>query len=259
MRTLRQSVQTTRKNSRHGAHSTDGVREKHSVRRDLRSRISEASYRQRRRRAIEIAHELAKAYPDAQCELNFQSPLELLVATILSAQCTDRRVNVVTRSLFRKYHTADDYARAPLRQLERDIKSTGFYHGKARHVRDCCRQLEAEHGGEVPRQMSQLIKLPGVGRKTANVVLGAAFGIASGVVVDTHVRRLARRLGLTDEYDPVKIERDLMALLPKREWIKFSYRLAMHGRSVCTARLSDLSRCFLAGRRSAGTNGRRRA
>lgn len=245
MKTLRQKMPTMRNNPRSGARGTDGAREKHSVRRDQRSRISEISFPQRRRRAIEIAHELAKAYPDAKCELNFHSPLELLVATILSAQCTDRRVNLVTEQLFRKYHTASDYARAPLRELERDIKSTGFYRGKARHIRDCCRQLVAEHGGEVPRQMSQLIKLPGVGRKTANVVLGAAFGTASGIVVDTHVRRLARRLGLTDEKDPVKIERDLMALLPKREWIKFSYRLAMHGRKVCTARLVDLSRCFL--------------
>lgn len=215
--------------------------------RDIKSSPQKFEVR-RRRQAIEIAHELAKAYPDAKCELNFHSPLELLVATILSAQCTDRRVNLVTPRLFKKYRTARDYARAPLGELERDIKSTGFYHSKAQHIRACCRRLVADCGGQVPRQMNQLLKLPGVGRKTANVVLGAAFGIASGIVVDTHVRRLARRLGLTEEKDPVKIERDLMALLPKSQWIKFSYRLAQHGRTVCTARLTDLSRCFLARR-----------
>lgn len=216
--------------------------------RDPVRRLSVSEYRQRRRRAIDIARQLANAYPQAKCELNFQSPLELLIATILSAQCTDRRVNLVTPQLFRKHRTAADYARAPLAELERDIQSTGFFRSKARHIHDCCQRLVADYGGRVPRRMSQLLKLPGVGRKTANVVLGTAFGITSGIVVDTHVRRLARRLGLTEENDPVKIERDLMALLPKSQWINFSYRLAQHGRTVCTARLTDLSGCFLARR-----------
>lgn len=189
-----------------------------------------------RRHALKVARQLAKAYPDARCALTFSSPLELLVATILSAQCTDERVNLVTRDLFRRWRTAADYARAPLPALEEAIKSTGFFRNKARSIQACCRQLAEQHNGQVPRDLDQLVELPGVGRKTANVVLGTAYGIATGVVVDTHVTRLSRRLGLTRHKDPQKIEQDLMAQLPKSAWVDFSHRMIHHGRAVCRAR-----------------------
>jgi len=173
------------------------------------------------------------------------SPLELLVATILSAQCTDVRVNMVTPKLYARYPTAAALAAAPLRDIERIIQSTGFFRNKARNIQACCRKLVAEHGGEVPRTMEELVELPGVGRKTANVVLGTAFGIATGVVVDTHVMRLSRRLGLTTHKDPIKIERDLMEQLPKRQWIDFSHRLIHHGRRICAARKPLCEECPL--------------
>lgn len=198
-----------------------------------------------KRHAVRVAKRLAGAYPDAQCSLRFRSPLELLVATILSAQCTDERVNLVTNDLFRKYRSAADYARAEPAALERDIKSTGFYRSKAKSIQGCCRKLVEEYGGEVPRDLERLVAMPGVGRKTANVVLGTAFGIASGVVVDTHVGRIARRLGLSAEKDPGKIERDLMAQLPPKEWVAFSHRLIQHGRRVCTARRPRCEECSL--------------
>lgn len=199
-----------------------------------------------RRPAIEVARALAAEYPDAQCSLRFGTPLELLVATILSAQCTDERVNQVTPALFRRYPTAEAYAQAPLAELERAIQSTGFYRNKAKNIRGCCERLVAEHGGEVPRDLESLVRLPGVGRKTANVVLGTAFGVAAGVVVDTHVARLSRRLGLTRSADPVKIEQDLIASLPPQEWIAFSHRLIQHGRRVCQARRPQCELCRLA-------------
>jgi endonuclease III len=198
-----------------------------------------------RQRARRIAHRLGKRYPDATCSLHFRSPLELLVATILSAQCTDVRVNQVTPALFRTYSTAGDYARAPLAQLERAIQSTGFFRNKAKSIQACCRVLVEDYGGEVPREIERLVELPGVGRKTANVVLGTAYGIASGVVVDTHVARISQRLGLTRQKDPTKIERDLMGLLPMKEWIALSHRMIHHGRECCTARGPRCGECPL--------------
>src|SRR5882762_2258497 len=181
-------------------------------------------------RTWKIIAGLKRAYPDAHCELNFSNPLELLIATILSAQCTDKRVNLVTADLFKKYRTARDYAEAPQEVLEQEIKTTGFFRNKAKSIRTCCQALVEHHGGEVPRSMEQLITLGGVGRKTANVVLGNAFNINTGVVVDTHVARLSQRLGLTKETTPEKIEQDLMRLVPQNEWTLFSHLLIWHGR-----------------------------
>lgn len=189
---------------------------------------------------------LRKHYPAAECALDFSSPLELLIATILSAQCTDQRVNLVTKDLFKKHKTAGDYAAAPIKDLERDIQSTGFFRNKAKNIKACCQKLADDYDGHVPQDLDELVELPGVGRKTANVVLGTAFGIASGVVVDTHVARLSKRLGLTRHTDPVKIERDLMELLPRKEWVGFSHRLIHHGRRICTARLPKCDECPLA-------------
>jgi endonuclease III len=171
--------------------------------------------------------------------------LELLIATILSAQCTDVRVNLVTKDLFRKYHSAADYAKAETKVLESEIKSTGFFRSKTKSIQAACRLLVDEHQGKVPNDLEALVELPGVGRKTANVVLGTAFGIASGVVVDTHVRRLSKRLGLTTHNDPEKIERDLMAVLPSKEWVDFSHRLIHHGRRICVARRPKCDECTL--------------
>jgi endonuclease-3 len=183
-----------------------------------------------------IIRTLKKEYPDARCSLDYTSPLELLVATILSAQCTDERVNKVTPGLFRKYPTAADYAAAPPEELERDIHSTGFFRNKAKSIRGACRQLRDEHDGRVPETMDELLKLPGVARKTANVVLGNAYGQASGVVVDTHVARLSERLGLSAEKAPEKIEQDLMRLVPRKDWVLFPHLLIAHGRKICKAR-----------------------
>ena len=179
---------------------------------------------------------LKTAYPKARTALYWSNPLELLVATILSAQTTDVRVNAVTPNLFAKYPTAADYAGADPTELEEDIRPTGFFRNKAKSLRGMARALADDHGGEVPRTMDELVALPGVGRKTANVVLGNAFGIDEGVVVDTHVRRLSNRLGFTTQNDPEKIERDLMQTVPKRDWTVFSHLLILHGRSVCKAR-----------------------
>lgn len=199
-----------------------------------------------KRYATKIANRLRVDYPDAHCALDFSSPLELLVATILSAQCTDVRVNIVTKTLFPKYPTAADYAQAPLAELEKDIQSTGFFRNKAKNIKSCCQELCDKHEGQVPQQLDQLVELPGVGRKTANVVLGTAFGIASGVVVDTHVTRLSLRLGLTDQTDAVKIEKDLMEELPAKEWVAFSHRMIWHGRKICQARKPKCPECSLA-------------
>lgn len=199
----------------------------------------------KKRRAARIARLLAAAYPDAVCSLDFSSPLELLVATILSAQCTDVRVNQLTPDLFRKYPTAADYAQVDLAELERDIQPTGFFRNKAKNIQNCCRALLEKHDGRVPDTIGELVELPGVGRKTANVVLGTAFQRAVGVVVDTHVGRIVRRLGLTVEKDPEKVERDLMELFAEKEWIALSHRLIQHGRRCCTARKPNCVACPL--------------
>lgn len=198
-----------------------------------------------KRHAAQVVKILAKTYPAAKCALDYRSPLELLIATILSAQCTDVRVNIVTKELFQKYRSAADYAAADPRQLESEIKSTGFFRSKTKSIQAACRTLIEEYGGEVPQDIEALVKLPGVGRKTANVVLGTAFGIASGVVVDTHVRRVSKRLGLTKHKEPEKIERDLMAVLPKKEWVAFSHRVIHHGRRICVARKPKCDVCTL--------------
>ena len=198
-----------------------------------------------KRHAAKVARLLGKHYPDARCSLDFPSPLELLVATILSAQCTDVRVNQVTKTLFRKYPTAAHYAKASQAELERDIQSTGFFRNKAKNIRNCCQTLLEKYDGQVPKDMESLVDLPGVGRKTANVVLGTAYGIAVGVVVDTHVARIVRRLGLTPEKDPVKIERDLMAQFAQKDWILLSHQLILHGRRCCTARNPKCPECPL--------------
>ena len=198
-----------------------------------------------KRQAAKVVKQLAHDYPDAHCALNFKTPLQLLVATILSAQCTDKRVNIVTVELFKRYKTAADFAKAPLVTLERAIQSTGFFRNKAKNIRDCCQAIMDEHDGAVPQDLDALVKLPGVGRKTANVVLGTAFGIPSGVVVDTHVGRISRRLGLTTETDAVKAEQDLCALLPEKDWIDFSHRLIWHGRAICTARSPKCAACSM--------------
>jgi endonuclease-3 len=198
-----------------------------------------------KRHAAQVVRRLKAAYPDAHCALNFKTPLQLLVATILSAQCTDVRVNLVTRDLFQRYPDAEAFAAAKLPQLEKAIQSTGFFRNKAKNIKACCTDLVAHHGGLVPQDLDTLVNLAGVGRKTANVVLGTAFGIPSGVVVDTHVARLSKRLRLTRHTDPVKIERDLMAILPKREWVDFSHRMIAHGRKICVARKPKCGVCPL--------------
>ncbi|MFL6057998.1 MAG: endonuclease III [Rubrobacteraceae bacterium] len=193
----------------------------------------------------EVISRLKDEYPDARTELNWENPLELLVATMLSAQTTDVRVNMVTEELFEKYRTAADYAGADPTELEADIRPTGFYRNKARSLQGMARALLDEHGGEVPRTMAGLVSLPGVGRKTANVVLGNAFDVDEGVVVDTHVRRVSRRLGLTAEKDPEKIEQDLLGVVPEGERTLFSHLLILHGRRVCKARKPDCPGCVL--------------
>ena len=187
---------------------------------------------------------LDQTYPEAKCSLDFKNPLELLVATVLSAQCTDERVNQVTKSLFNKYRSAEDYASAPLEELEDDIRSTGFFRNKAKSLKNCGTALVEQHQGEVPASLGQLVNLPGIGRKTANVILGTAFKIP-GIVVDTHVGRITQRIGLTHEQDPVKIEFDLMEIIPKDKWTTFSHQLIHHGRKICTARKPKCPKCPL--------------
>lgn len=195
-------------------------------------------------RVEDILAALDQEYPEAKCTLSFTNPLELLVATILSAQCTDQRVNIVTKTLFKKYTRAEDYAGAALEQVEEDIRSTGFFHNKAKAIKGLAEVLVNHYQGQVPGTLEALVGLPGVGRKTANVVLGNAFGVP-GITVDTHVGRVAQRLGLTDHQDPVKIEYDLMANIPKAHWTKFSHQVIIHGRQVCNARKPDCDHCFL--------------
>jgi endonuclease-3 len=202
----------------------------------------------KKRRTVEILERLREEYPDARCALDHRSALQLLVATILSAQCTDKRVNMVTPALFKKYPKADDYANAPLPELEEIIRSTGFFRNKAKSLKGLGQALVDEHRGRVPRTLRELVKLPGVGRKTANVVLGNAFGIDEGVVVDTHVGRLSRRLGLTEEKDAVKVERDLVELVPRTDWTLWAHLLIFHGRQVCHSRKPQCGECVLVDR-----------
>jgi len=196
-------------------------------------------------RVAAILEQLAESYPDAKCALDFETPLQLLIATILSAQCTDVRVNLVTPALFAKYPDAAAFAHAELADLERMIHSTGFFRSKAKSIQSACADLVQLHGGSVPRDLDTLVALRGVGRKTANVVLGNAYGIASGIVVDTHVGRLAKRLGLTRESDPVKVEMALQPAIPREHWVMFSHWLILHGRQVCNARKPACSACPL--------------
>jgi endonuclease III len=198
-----------------------------------------------KRRASDIVKRLRRAYPEAHCALQFRDPLQLLIATILSAQCTDVRVNMVTPVLFKKFPSAAALAAAKREDIERIIQSIGFFRSKAKSIQECCRKIVAEHDGHVPRTMEELVKLPGVGRKTANVVLGTAFGIATGVVVDTHVGRISRRLRLTKSEDATKVEQDLMALIPERDWIDFSHAMIFHGRAICIARRPKCEICPL--------------
>lgn len=198
-----------------------------------------------KKQAATVAKGLAKEYGDAECALVHKNPFELLVATILSAQCTDQRVNMVTPDLFKKWSTPQAMAKAEVGQLEKTIQSTGFFRNKAKSILGCSQQLVQLHGGKVPQTLEELVKLPGIGRKTANVILGTAFGIPSGVVVDTHVTRLCNRLGLTKQANAVKIEQDLIKLLPQEEWINFSHRLIHHGRRICNARKPLCGKCML--------------
>jgi endonuclease-3 len=207
--------------------------------------MARESLQDRQARLAKIIAGLQRAYPDAHCELNFSNPLELLVATILSAQCTDKRVNLVTADLFRTYRSAADYAAADSAALQQAIKSTGFFRNKAKNIQACCRKLVEHHGGQVPDTMEALTALDGVGRKTANVVLGNAFGREDGVVVDTHVARLSSRLRLSHGKTPEDIEADLMKLVPRRHWTMFSHWLIWHGRRRCMARNPDCAHCEL--------------
>ncbi|HEY3136694.1 MAG TPA: endonuclease III [Blastocatellia bacterium] len=195
-------------------------------------------------RARKIIARLKKEYPDAKCSLNHSNPLELLIATILSAQCTDERVNIVTADLFRKYRSCKDYLKAPTSELQNDVRTTGFFRNKTKSIQGTCKVL-SEKGDRVPQTMEELLELPGVARKTANVVLGNAFGIASGVVVDTHVTRLSRRLGLTTNKQAEKIERDLIELVPKKDWIDFAHLMIYHGRRICKARKPLCEKCVI--------------
>jgi endonuclease-3 len=198
------------------------------------------------KRVKEILRILKKTYPEVKTALKHRNPLQLLIATILSAQCTDTRVNQVTVPLFKKLRTAKDFAQVPLPELEDMIRSTGFYRNKAKNIKSCCEGIVKSHGGKVPDNMDALVKLPGIGRKTANVILGTAFQIP-GVVVDTHVKRLSQRIGLTEQSDPVKIEFELMELLPKKDWVGFSHQMIWHGRALCKARKPRCSECPLLG------------
>jgi len=196
-------------------------------------------------RVLKIIELLEKEHPDAKIALNYTNPLELLVATILSAQCTDKRVNIVTKMLFKKYRKAEDYANADLAELEEDIRPTGFYRNKARNVKKCCQILVEKFNSEVPKTMDDMVELPGVARKTANIVLSNAYGVIEGIAVDTHVRRLSKRLGLSEHKDPNKIERDLMEIVPKTEWMRIADLLIFHGRRICVARKPECGVCVL--------------
>jgi endonuclease-3 len=202
-------------------------------------------YLDTKNRALKVIELLEKEHSDAKIALHFTNPLELLVATILSAQCTDERVNMVTKTLFKKYPKAEDYANADLAQLEQDIRSTGFYRNKAKNIQKCCQLLVENYHSQVPRTMEKLLELPGVARKTANIVLVNAYGIIEGVAVDTHVRRLAQRLGLTETDDPSKIEVDLMNIVPRDKWMRITDLLIFHGRRICVAKKPKCDACVL--------------
>jgi endonuclease-3 len=199
----------------------------------------------KKERVLKIIQLLEKDYPAAETALHYSSPLEMLIATILSAQCTDKRVNIVTKSLFKKYRTAEDYANADLAELEQDIRSTGFYRNKAKNIKNTGRLLVEKYNSQVPRTMEELLELPGVARKTANIVLSNAYGVIEGIAVDTHVRRLSQRLGLTENKDPNRIEADLTQNVPKSQWKRITDLLIFHGRNVCTARKPKCSLCRL--------------
>ncbi len=198
-----------------------------------------------KKRVGKIEKILKKRYPGAKCSLDYKKPLELMVATILSAQCTDERVNKVTKDLFKKYKKAGDYADVDIEELEADIRSTGFYRNKAKSIKNCCAALVSDHKSKVPDSMEALVKLAGIGRKTANVILGNAYGKAEGVVVDTHVGRISRRLGLTTQKNAEKVETDLMGLIPKKDWTDFSHRMILFGREICQAKKPKCTDCPL--------------
>ena len=200
---------------------------------------------QRKERTEQIIKLLKRAHPDAHCALNHSNAFELLLATILSAQCTDERVNIVTADLFRKYRKPEDYLKVPATELQQDVRTTGFFRNKTKSIQGACRMLVEDFNGQVPKTMEELLQLPGVARKTANVVLGVAYGIAAGIVVDTHVSRLSQRLGLTKNKDAGKIEQDLMELVPRKDWIIFSHLLIFHGRRVCKARRPLCEECVV--------------
>ena len=202
------------------------------------------SLKAKKKQAEAIYSTLLANYPEAECSLVFENPLQLLVATQLAAQCTDKRVNVVTESLFKKYVSAEDYANASVAEFEDDIRSTGFFRNKANNIIECCKILVDKYDGNVPSDMDELLQLPGIGRKTANVIRGEAYGIP-GMVVDTHAGRLSRRFGLTENTDPVKVEYDIMKILPAERWNKFSHLMIEHGRAVCRARKPQCEGCFL--------------
>jgi endonuclease-3 len=203
------------------------------------------SFDEKKQRARKILSLLKKEYPGARPELKYSNPLELLVATILSAQCTDERVNMVTESLFKKYRSPEDYLKVPQEQLEQEIRPTGFYKSKTRSIRGACEMIMKQFGGSIPRTMEELVELPGVARKTGNIVLSHAYGVIEGIAVDTHVKRLAQRLDLSQNTDPDKIEADLCRLIPKKDWAIFSDTLILHGRRVCYARKPAHERCIL--------------
>ena len=207
--------------------------------------MARESLEKKRTRARKILNSLKKEYPDAKCELDYSTPLELLIATILSAQCTDKRVNIVTKSLFKKYRKPEDYVKTPQEELENDIRSTGFYKNKTKSIRGACQLLLDKFDSTVPRTMDEILQLPGVARKTANVVLPHAYGVIEGIAVDTHVKRLSQRLGLSKNEIPDKIEADLCALVPKKQWALFSDVLIFHGRRVCFARKPNHEGCVI--------------
>jgi endonuclease-3 len=202
-------------------------------------------YLEPKQKVTKIIELLEKQYPNAKTALNYSNPLEILVATMLSAQTTDERVNIVTQKLFKKYRAPEDYANVDIKELEQDIRSTGFYHNKARNLKKCCQLLIEKYNSQVPKTMEEMLELPGVARKTANIVLYYAYGIISGVAVDTHVRRVSQRLGLTQHEDPAKIEMDLMQITPKEKWMKLTDLLIFHGRQVCIARKPTCETCVL--------------
>jgi endonuclease-3 len=218
------------------------VKESTAMKRKTKPVESEQNIKTRMLKIIEL---LEKEHSDAKIALDYKNPLELLVATILSAQCTDRRVNIVTKDLFRKHRTAEDYANVDLEELEEEIRSTGFFRNKARNIKKCCQILVEKFNSQVPETMEELLELPGVARKTANIVLSNAYDIVEGIAVDTHVRRLAKRLGFTEHENPDKIERDLMAIVPKADWKRVSDLLIFHGRRTCAARRPKCGTCVL--------------